>query len=137
MPALDSCHENIVRALEKAGWTVEFAPYKLQVEQRTAYVNLAVARNMNGSRQQMLLVEVKCFPDKNSTTRELYTSIGQYLVYCAMLIELDLPFPLYLAIPEVIFKEFFDASVMRVIADTQIKLAIVNLESEAVVQWIN
>jgi hypothetical protein len=79
---------------------------------------------------------VKCFPDEESTTRDLYTSIGQYLVYRAMINQLNLPDVLYLAVPETIFTAIFDQSVLRVIAESKINLMIVDLVTETVVQWI-
>ncbi len=134
--AFDVCHEQIVRALEKAGWHLESAPFKLVFEPRTVYVDVQMSRGVDGSREQIVLVEVKCFPDEHSTTRDLYAAIGQYLVYRAMLLELRMLHALYLAVPENSFDVVFDAIVMRVIGETQIKVVVVNLDSETVVRWI-
>ena len=75
MPALDQCHDQVVRALQKDGWQLEKAPFKLYVHPRTAYVDVAMSRGVNGNRQHIMLVEVKCFPDPNNHSRELYTAI--------------------------------------------------------------
>jgi hypothetical protein len=99
-------------------------------------VDLRVSRGKNGNHEQLMLIEVKCFPDVESTTRDLYTSIGQYLIYRAMIVELDLPDVLYLAVPEPIYEAVFDQSVMRVIKESKIRLVIVNIDMETVVQWI-
>jgi len=136
MSAFDQCHEQVVRALEKAGWEVVQSPFRLRLFYRFVYVDLEVARGTNGSREQMLLVEVKCFPDPKNTTRDLYTSIGQYLVYRAMIREKGLPHSVYLAVPETIFSAVFDPAVMQVVKDSQIKIVVVNLEEERIVQWI-
>lgn len=134
--ALDTCHEQIVRALEKDGWHVEDSPVKLSIPPRLAYVDLELSQESNGSRQQAILVEVKCFPDEESTTRDLYVSIGQYLVYRAMIWELGLPHKLYLAVPEDIFARVFDKVVMWVIHESQIRIVVINLVMEKVGQWI-
>jgi hypothetical protein len=134
--AFDVCHEQIVRALEKAGWRLESTPFKLAFEARTVYVDVQMSRGVDGSREQIVLVEVKCFPDEHSTTRDLYTAIGQYLVYRAMLMELGMPYVLYLAVPDNSFEVVFDAIVMRVIEETQIKIVVVNVNTEQVVRWI-
>lgn len=83
-----------------------------------------------------MLVEVKCFPDADSTTRDLYTSIGQYLVYRAMIEELELPYILYLAIPEEVFEVIFDQAVMRVVSESHFKLVLIDLGKEIVTKWI-
>lgn len=134
--AFDVCHDQIVRALQKAGWRLENAPHRLHLEFRTVYVDARLSRGSNGRHEQVMLVEVKCFPDEDSTTKELYASIGQCLVYRAMIGRLDLPYSLYLAVPDSIFDKVFDSIVMQIIEETQIRVVVVNLESESVVQWI-
>jgi hypothetical protein len=136
MPALDQCHEHVVHALTKAGWRVQSAPYKLSSDLRTVYIDLSVSQGTNGDRQQILLVEVKCFPDRKSTTRDLYTAIGQYLVYRAMLANVGLDIPLYLAVPDDIYGQIFDTVVIKAITDNQIKIVVVNLVTETVTRWI-
>ena len=83
-----------------------------------------------------MLVEGKCFPDETSTTRDLYTAIGQYFLYRAMILELGGNDPVYLAIPDTIFETVFDIAVMRVVRDYNVKLVVINLETETVKQWI-
>jgi hypothetical protein len=136
MPAFDQCHEQVVRALQKEGWNVDAEQVTLALGKRRIFVDLHAVRGVNGSQQQMMLIEVKCFPISTTVNEELYHAIGQYLVYRAMLAERRLETPLYLSIPESIFNAAFDLPVNRVIEDSQIKLVIVNLEAERVVRWI-
>jgi len=136
MPAFDQCHEQVVRALQKDGWRLEQTAVKLFFDDRYAYVDMKVSRGINGNREQMLLVEVKCFPDKNSTTRDLYAAIGQYLVYRAMIRALDQSIEIYLSIPSSIFNEVFDDIVLHVIEESRINVVVINLETETIVKWI-
>ena len=136
MPALDQCHEHVVHALTKAGWKVEPKPYQLLIERRGVFIDLEISGNFAGEREQILLVEVKCFPDRTSTTRDLYTAIGQYLVYRAMLELTGNSIPLYLSVPEDIFATLFDASITKAFEDNQIKLIVIDLASEVITQWI-
>jgi len=133
--AFDVCHEQIVRALEKDGWQIDDRPRRLNLEDRVVYVDIQAMRQVNGSRQQILLAEVKCFPDRDSTTRELYIAFGQYIIYKAMLAELDLMTPLYLALPDEVYNQLFDSTVQRAVRDNHVKLVIVNLDTETVSQW--
>lgn len=63
MPRLDDCHPQIVRALEKDGWKVEPHAYKIETSERTIFIDVEASRQNNGSRQHVIVVEIKCFPD--------------------------------------------------------------------------
>ena len=108
---------------------------QLDYPYRTIFIDLEMSHRVNGSQQQVLFVEVKCFPDEDSTTSDLYISIGQYLIYRAMLVETGKIGALYLAIPETIFSRIFDVAVMRVINESQIKVVVINLDREEIVKW--
>jgi hypothetical protein len=136
MPSYDQCHEQVMRALQKDGWQIDEQQVPIKLDRRKVFVDMRVGRVMNGSRQQMLLLEVKCFPDAKNTTQEIYTAIGQYILYRVMLRKVEFDVPLYLSIPENIFSDVFDDSVRQAIQETQIKLVIVNLDEERIVQWI-
>jgi glucose-6-phosphate 1-dehydrogenase len=136
MPAFDQCHEQVVHALEKEGWRIETQHVRLAAGRRRAFVDLRATRQVNGHRQQIMLVEVKCFSERNDASQELYTAIGQYLIYRAMLAEVDDATSLYLSVPDEIFATVFDSAARRVIQESQIKLVIVSLATERVVQWI-
>ncbi len=137
MPALDACHPQIVRALEKDGWRVSEKPVKIDTANRTVYIDIEAFRSTNGSRQHILLGEIKCFPDKDSTTRDLYIAFGQYLIYRAVLDEREFNVPLYLVVPEEIYNAVFDSTVHRAIGDNRIRLLVVNIETEVIVQWMD
>ena len=107
----------------------------MKLNRRRVFVDLLATRGTNGSRQEIALVEVKCFPDPQNTSQEIYTAVGQYIIYRAMLRELELDIPLYLSIPEAIFNDVFDVIVRRAIQENQIKLVIVNLDEEKIVRW--
>ncbi|MCC6892894.1 MAG: hypothetical protein IT321_08745 [Anaerolineae bacterium] len=137
MPAFDQCHDQVVRALQKEGWRLEKSPAKLSLPPRLIYVDLLMSRGNNGIQKRIALVEVKCFPDEDSTTRDLYTAIGQYLIYRAMITELDIGLDLYLSIPVQIYQTIFDKAVQRVVAESHIKLIIVDLVAERVEKWLH
>lgn len=135
MPAFDSCHPQIIRALEKAGWRVVAQQERFWVNKRIMFIDIKAARGINGRSQQILLSEVKCFPDSENTTREVYVAIGQYIVYQAALDQLRDTTPLYLTIPEHIYNRVFDEVIRRAVNDHRIKLIVVNLADEVITQW--
>ncbi len=134
--AFDVCHDQIVRALQKAGWRIDGESVQLAIEERTGFIDIRARRDTNGSIQQVLYIEVKCFSDENRMTTEVYTALGQYMVYRTMLDRLNLTMPLYLAVPEDTFTKIFDSVIMEIVRRNQMKLMIVNIDQETIVQWI-
>ena len=106
------------------------------VGKRKIHIDIEASRPANGRRQQMLLVEVKCFPDPENTTRELYTALGQYLIYRTILHDRGIAAALYLAVPAAVFETIFDTIVRRVTTAYAIKLLVVDLDAEVITQWI-
>ena len=129
MPALDDCQPQIVHALQNAGWAVSPKPKRLIVGRRVSYVDLVAVQ---GSRQ--IYVEVKCFGDPDSS-HEQYVAVGQYLLYRAMLQSLEDSTPLYLTIPGTIYETGIDRILRSVLEDHQIKLLVVDMEMETILQW--
>ncbi len=136
MPAIDQCEDKVVRALAKEGWVIENAPYKLATYDRTVYIDLRLHHGSNGNDHSILVVEVKCFPDRDSTTRDLYTSLGQYLIYQALIELMGIDASLFLAIPSDVFTSTFDDVVLRAVSNAQVKLLIVDIEKEIITKWI-
>lgn len=136
MPQFDTCHHQVVSALQKDGWLIDAEQVVISTEKRQGFVDVRAAREVNGTRQQVMFVEVKCFPDRNSTTQELYIAIGQYIIYRAIMVESETVIPLYLAVPDEVFEAVFDSSVRWSIRESQIKLVIVDLDGEVIKKWI-
>jgi hypothetical protein len=90
----------VVRAQQKDGWRIDAEQTMIATEDRKGFVDLRAVREVNGTQQQIMLVEIKCFPDRDSTTEELYVAVGQYIIYRALIVELGMNIPLYLAVPE-------------------------------------
>ncbi len=140
MPALDQCHFQVVHALEKDGWTVNPKPRHIRdsVSRKTAiFIDIeAIQTDANNvDHPPRIFVEVKCFT-RSSTTRELYATIGQYIVYRTILARKRIVVPLYVAIPRHIHRKLFTAVVKEAVADNYIKFIIVDIKTETVTQWI-
>ena len=136
MPAVDQCHEQVKRALQKDGWQLLAEQYRLYVpKERQLYVDLYLSRQVNGTREQLLLTEVKCFPERSAITTELYQAVGQYLFYRDKIDVLKLSAILYLAMPLHVF-EYLDDSVERVMRRYEIHTVVIDLDAERVVRWI-
>jgi hypothetical protein len=136
VPALDQCHPQVVHALEKAGWRVVFAPYVIHVDDKRAFADMILSKGTNGTSEQMIVLEVKCFPAGRAFTHELYNALGQYLVYREMMRLDNAVVPLFLSIPIEVFNSDFDTIVMETIRSNQIRLLVINLEKEEIDRWI-
>ena len=135
MPALDQCHDNVVNALAKAGWTVADRQFGFKTPLNWLFIDIQATRVTSGAIEQILLVEVKCFADGGSTMSDLYTAIGQYLVYRTMLRELGKSLPLYLAIPTKAYYGVFQRLVPSLIDELKINVIVVDLGQERIELW--
>lgn len=133
MPALDSCHSNVVKALEKDGWSVSPVPHAIRAPGRR-YPLLADLRAERDS-DTIIVVEIKCFMDDPLV--ELYGAIGQYLIYRNLLTQSSNPYPLYLAVPTYAYHGIVKEVGAGVIAETQMKVIVINIDNEVIEQWLN
>ena len=135
--ALDSCHYQVVNALTKAGWSVEPNIYVMELDRVRIYPDIR-ARQVNGQVEELLIVEVKCFSDEDNYSDELYRAIGQYLVYRTMIELKGVQAKIYVAIPSFIYERLFRRQVVaETIRIANIKLIVVDIDREEIIQWID
>jgi hypothetical protein len=133
MPALDICHDQVVHALEKAGWSVEPKPFTISIPpRRRVFIDLLARR----SSQLVTIIEIKCFPDGNSDLNELYSALGQYLLYRNLLEQRKIDQPLYLAVPQKAYDGVIAETAIPLIQELRVKMIVIDLENEVIVQWI-
>ena len=133
MPQLDSCHPQVVHALEKAGWDVSGDPYSLDTTLNVLFVDIEAWRTDGNP---IIVVEVKCFREGTSDMTSLYNAIGQYLVYRSLLSRLRKNRVLYMALPANIYHGKFQFFGMPLVNELQINLIVVDLDKEEIEQWI-
>ena len=136
MPRPDLCHPQVVKALEKAGWTIVSSPFSLETSVNYLYADLQAQRSVEIGDQEIIVVEVKCFTDDDTTMHELYVSIGQYLIYRHVLQINGLTDPIYLAVPTKAFYGIVKEIASPVMVEYRIKLLVIDLEHEEIEQWI-
>lgn len=99
MPATDSNHQEVIRSLNKDGWSVIQEHYSLAVGTtsdniRRLYIDLAV----QSQDKQIVLIEIKLL--NQSPVHQFMMLVGQYLVYWSALDYLGHETPLYVALSE-------------------------------------
>jgi hypothetical protein len=138
MPAKDIYHNAVRFALVKDGWEIITEDYTLEYGGDRLYVDIAAEKPIAAEKQgQKILVEVKSFLGR-SFINDLEQAVGQYVVYQDILLETESNFQLYLAITQGTYKSYFHRPLTQmVIKRNQVKLLIVDTESEVIVQWID
>lgn len=136
MPARDLYHDAVKNALIKAGWTITADPYIIRYEDAELYADLAAEKPIAAERSgQKIVVEIKSFSGK-SAMYDFHAALGQYIVYRNFIQLTEPEYILFLAIDDIVYKDFFQRkSVQSVVHKNQLLLMVVNIEQEEIVQW--
>lgn len=135
--AKDVYHDAVKSALTRDGWTITHDPYLIRFEDDRAYVDLGAERAIAAQKDNLkIAVEVKSFIGA-SRLDDLEKAIGQYLLYRSWLARSNEPErQLYLAISDAVhLRVFARKSASILLEDYNIRLVVVNMENEEVVEW--
>jgi hypothetical protein len=139
MPAKNIYHDAVRDALVADGWTVTHDPFTLRAGQRRLYVDLAADRvalvAARGAEQ--IAVEVQSFRAV-SDIEDLHHAVGQYVVYRSLM-EVEHPDRvLYLAVPDVVFRNVFEEAVGQIVRErVGIRLLVFSPTTRRVTRWIS
>jgi hypothetical protein len=136
--AIDACEPQVIRALEKDGWQILAKPYVFRLVGRNLFADMSLQRVKEGQIERAIILEVKCFTNPQADLSELYTAVGQYEAYrSALILEKDTT-PIYLSIPLNAYERLIQEPIVPAIFQVAgIKLVVVDIETEEVVQWLN
>jgi hypothetical protein len=138
MSRRDLYHNAVKQALIKDGWVITHDPYTVAWGIRHGFVDLGAERFLAAEkREQKIAVEVKSFVG-TSTVADMEQALGQYLLYQSWMSRMEPERHLFLAISDETATEVFeDASGRVLIEDYELRLLIVNMKREEIVQWRN
>ncbi|HMV82356.1 MAG TPA: XisH family protein [Blastocatellia bacterium] len=136
MPAKDLFHEAVKAGLEKAGWTITNDPFRIQVEDSEAYIDLAAERLIAAQKgEEKIAVEIKSFVGR-SRQEDFHQALGQFLGYRIMLAELEPNRVLYLAVPADAYQTYFGTWLPRkAIAQHNLKIVVYDPAREEILEW--
>ncbi len=101
------------------------------------YADLAAELPIAAERQgQKIVVEIKSFVCRSLMT-DSHNAVGQYMVYRTLLQETSPEYRLYLAIDDTYDNFFKRAGIKFLINASQIALLVVDIELQAIMQWIS
>ena len=135
--AKDTYHDAVRRALEKDGWTITNEQYYLAIGEVDFEIDLFAERFFAAERgNEKIAVEVKSFRTQ-SPMNKFHEALGQYENYLLALEETEPDRILYLAIPESLWRTFFQKPfIQMVIRRKQMRIIIYNHELEIIALWI-
>jgi XisH protein len=138
MPARDIYHNTVIIALEKDGWKITNDQFKLTVGNRSVYVDLGAEKLFAAEKEgRKIAVEIKSFISA-SLIRDLEEALGQYVLYSSILEEQEPERLVYIAVPKVIFRDFFSEPICQLLMRrTVVRLIVFNPENKEITQWIH
>ena len=137
MPAKNRYHRQVVRALEKDGWTITHDPLRLRYGARDLFVDLGAGSSLGAEKdEQEIALEIQSFVGP-SDIQNLEKAIGQFVLYEDVLGELQPERRLYLAVDEATFTDLFQEPIGElVLTKKRVRLLVFDPFREEVLQWI-
>jgi hypothetical protein len=136
--AKDTIHDAVKNALDKDGWAITAEFLQIEYEELEIYADLVAEREPIVAEKdgEKIIVEVKTFAGR-SFIREMQQALGQYELYFDVITLAGLKYELYLAISLVVYKTFFlRKGTQEVVQRRKIKLLVVDVDREEIVQWV-
>jgi len=134
----DFYHDAVIKALEKSGWSITDDPLAFRVGEVDFKVDLGAELLIGAQKEDLkIAVEIKTFIGQ-SLVSSFHQAVGQYENYRIALNEIHEQRTLYLAIPLLIWDEFFQRPfIQRVVEVRQISLFVYDPEKEIITLWKN
>ena len=137
MAAKDKYHQNVIAALQKAGWTITHDPYILRVEGVSYPIDLGAERLIAAEKgTEKVAIEIKSFLGE-SIPNEFHTALGQYLDYALGLEEQEPERVIFLAIPERIHQKIQRIPfLLKALDRYDVNVVIFDPSTENILQWL-
>jgi hypothetical protein len=139
MPRRDKYHAHVREALEKDGWIITDDPLDLTTGDVELFADLGAARVLAAERgSEKIAVEIKSFLEEQSPVTEFHRASGQYDTYRFALREQDPEREVYIAIPESVWKTFFQrALIQKIVREKPLKIIVVDVNNCTIESWIS
>ncbi|MGL5083901.1 MAG: XisH family protein [Microcoleaceae cyanobacterium] len=134
--AKDLFHDVVKTALIKDGWQITDDPLFLKVGGVDFFIDLGAEKLLAAERDgKKIAVEIKSFINTSSLA-DFHLAIGQFINYRVALKVADPERKLFLAVPDVAYKTFFQKEFPRmVIQQYELELFVYDIENEVIVLW--
>jgi hypothetical protein len=134
--AKDLFHDVVKIALIKDGWQITDDPLFLKVGGVDFFIDLGAEKLLAAERDgKKIAVEIKSFLNTSSVA-DFHLAIGRFINYRVALKVSDPERKLFLAVPDIAYKTFFQKEFPRmVIQQYELELFVYDIENEAIVLW--
>lgn len=138
MPAKDIYHEVVKKALVKHGWKITDDPLTFRIGGVNLYIDLGAEKIITAEKNdEKIAIEIKSFIGKSYVT-DFHQAVGQFIHYRMVLKDEDPKRTLYLAVPSVVYKDFFMLPfTQHSIQTNQLKLIVYDTKTEEIIKWLN
>jgi hypothetical protein len=135
LPAKDRYHDTVIRALQKAGWSLINEQIAIIVEDRRLWIDIRASKQ---TENMAILIEVKGFEGMPSPIEYLANATGKYAMYRAALDYLRIDLPLYMAVPDVAYRGILSEEIgKQTLKHNEVRLIVFDPEREEIVTWID
>lgn len=137
MSARDVFHEVVKKALQKDRWHITHDPLTFNVGGVKMSIDLAAEKLIAAEREgEKIAVEVKSFLEQSSAISEFHTALGQFINYRSALRRREPERILYLAVPSMTYRTFFQLDFPKeMVEENQVKMIVYDVEREVIVEW--
>lgn len=137
MARKDTIHDSVKQALINDGWTITDDPLVLDLVDTRIQVDLAAEKFIVAQKETIrIIIEVKSFSEP-SIINAFYAALGQYLAYRDALNEAEINSKMYLSVSDETYARFNEVKfIKRRLTQYQIKLIVIDVEQQTIIQWI-
>ncbi|MBA3923954.1 MAG: XisH family protein [Nostocaceae cyanobacterium] len=135
--ARDLFHNIVRSAIEKDGWIITDHPLSIRCGGVDIQIDLGIEKLLAAEKgTEKIAVEIKNFVSASKIS-EFHMALGQFINYRTALRSEDPERILYLAVPLVIYNDFFNLPFTQtVVSENQLKIIIYYFEKEEIVEWL-
>jgi|688.fasta_scaffold324018_2 hypothetical protein len=137
MARRDAIHKAVKNALKNDNWHITADPYRIVYKDTTLEADMKADKLIIATREnRSIIIEVKSFL-QSSFIHEFIAACGQYQAYAFLLAEKGQTETIYMAVSQEIYGREFRSEAVRVLVERfGIRLLVVDIENEVIVQWI-
>jgi len=137
--ARDAFHKAVKVALQKEGWVITADPLQVKFGKLDLYIDLGAERVIGAEQNgKKIAIEIKSFLGQSAVT-EFHGAVGQFIGYRDVLRVVDPERSLYLAVPRIVYENFFQIQdfAQLVVQTNRINLVVYDPVLETIVQWLS
>ncbi|HEY7427241.1 MAG TPA: element excision factor XisH family protein [Gemmataceae bacterium] len=139
MPARNIYHDVVIQALQADGWTITHDPLMIPCGDRRLFLDLGAERVTIGAERgsERIAVEIASFV-ADSPVRDLQEAVGQFVVYRALLSQVEPERSLFLGVPARVYDAVLSEPLGQLVAaDVRLRILVFDAQQQKVIRWIN